>query len=401
MSQQYIKIGLLATLLGPFKVMGEEGVRGATLALAEFGHEVGGVPVELVVEGTNAVPQTAVDSAYLLFARQNIDFLVGPLSGNEGLAIRDYAKTVPDRVFINGTAASQDITLRNPADNFFSFSMHGVQWMAGLGTYAYGKLGYRRVVTIGEDYSYPHAQVAGFMLEFCRAGGEIINKVWLPLGTTDFRPFLLALEGEIDAIFVALAGRDAVNFLEQYAELGGNIPLIAGPSAVDTTVLGRKEDFPEHIIGVASAGSTAAGNPAPEWQKFVQAYRTEFPDGMAWPSATGYGYYVNMKAALLALQAVDCDLSNGQAKFKQALRSLEFETPTGLVKVDHNRQAIANNYVSVVDADEEGRLYTRLVEEIPCVNQTLGIPEDQYLALGPITAHNPTCEQIRALDNAV
>ncbi len=222
MSQQYIKIGLLATLLGPFKVMGEEGVRGATLALAEFGHEVGGVPVELVVEGTNAVPQTAVDSAYLLFARKNIDFLVGPLSGNEGLAIRDYAKTVPDRVFINGTAASQDITLRNPADNFFSFSMHGVQWMAGLGTYAYGKLGYRRVVTIGEDYSYPHAQVAGFMLEFCRAGGEIINKVWLPLGTTDFRPFLLALEGEIDAIFVALAGRDAVNFLEQYAQ----VPLI-------------------------------------------------------------------------------------------------------------------------------------------------------------------------------
>src|SRR5690349_6188527 len=145
MSEQRIKIGLLATLIGPFKTMGEEGVRGARLAVAEFGNAVNGIPVELVVEGTNAVPQTAADAAFLLFARQHIDFLVGPLSGNEGLAIRDYAKTVPDRVFVNGTAGSQDITLRDAAENFFSFSMHGVQWMAGLGTYVYEKLGYKKV----------------------------------------------------------------------------------------------------------------------------------------------------------------------------------------------------------------------------------------------------------------
>jgi branched-chain amino acid transport system substrate-binding protein len=54
-------------------------------------------------------------------------------------------------------------------------------------------------------------------------------------------------------------------------------------------------------------------------------------------------------------------------------------------------------YVKIVDRDQDGNLYTRLIEEIPSVNQTLGIPEAEYLKLGPISAANPTCEQIREI----
>ena len=80
---------------------------------------------------------------------------VGPLSGDEGLAVKDYAKTQPDVTFINGTSAAQDTTLRDPAPNFFRFSTEGAQWMAGLGDYAFEKKGYKKVVTIARGLFLP------------------------------------------------------------------------------------------------------------------------------------------------------------------------------------------------------------------------------------------------------
>src|SRR5712692_5989478 len=175
--QQTVKIGVLSTLIGPFAIMGEDAMRGAELAIAEFGGAIGDRPITLIKEGSNAIPDDAVDAARRLVESEQVDFMVGPVSGNEGLAVRDYARSQPNKTFLNGCSATQDTTLRNPAPNFFSFSTNGVQWMAGLGTHIYENLGYRRIVTIGEDYSYPHGQVGGLMLEFCAAGGRVVKKI--------------------------------------------------------------------------------------------------------------------------------------------------------------------------------------------------------------------------------
>src|SRR5450432_586297 len=329
MTQPQIKIGVLATLIGPFAEMGKDAVRGVELALAEFDSKICDIPIVLAVESTNAIPQSASEAAQALIERKSVDFIVGPLSGNEGLAVRDYAKSRPDRAFLNGNAGTQDITLRASAPNFFSFSTNGVQWMAGLGTYAYEVLGYQRVVTLAENYSYPHGQVGGFMVEFCRAGGHVVNKFWVPLGTTDFSSTIAALPTDIDAIFTALAGADAVKFLEQYKQAGGSAPILAGTSTADQTILSVQGPLAEHIVGMVSAGPIADNNPAPGWQGFVAHYRELFSDGLPFPSRVAYHYYLNTKAALLALQQVDADLSDGQARFQQTLASLKFESPNG------------------------------------------------------------------------
>ncbi|MEP7284727.1 MAG: ABC transporter substrate-binding protein [Chloroflexota bacterium] len=391
MTQSQIKIGVLTILVGPFTDMGKDGLRGVKQAVAEFGGAIGDKPIILTVESTNAVPDAASDAAQTLIEQQHVDFIVGPLSGNEGIAVREYAKTQPHKVFLNGNAGAQDITLRNSAPNFFSFSTNGVQWMAGLGTYAYQTLGYRRVVTLAENYSYPHGQVGGFMIEFCRAGGRVAKKFWVALGTSDFSEIIAALPKDIDAIFTALAGGDAVKFLAQYAQAGKTAPVLAGTSTADQTILNVKGKLSEQVIGVVSAGPTADDNPAPAWQNFVTAYRNSSSDALPFPSLVAYNYYVNTKAALLALRDADCDLSNDQVRFKQALTNLEFESPTGPIKLDHNRQAIGNIFITVVDKQDDGTLYTRLIKTVPNVNQTLGIPEDEYLQLGKLTADNPTC----------
>lgn len=130
-----IKVGILTTLYGPFAALGEDGLRGVKLALAEFGGKVAGHKIELVVEGSSAMPDVIVELAARLLDEQGVDFIIGPLSGSEGLAISRFAKTRPNHTFINGVSATQESTLHTRAPNFFSFSSNGVQWMAGLGRY--------------------------------------------------------------------------------------------------------------------------------------------------------------------------------------------------------------------------------------------------------------------------
>ncbi len=132
-----IVIGVLATLEGAFALFGEDAVRGVELAVAEFGGAIAGKKIRLVKESTDATPQVAREKARKLIEQDKVDLIVGPLSGDEGLALRDYAKTIPNKTIVNGTSAAQDTTLRDPAPNFFRFSTDGVQWMAGLGTYCY------------------------------------------------------------------------------------------------------------------------------------------------------------------------------------------------------------------------------------------------------------------------
>ncbi len=389
MTTDEIKIGALATLVGPYADAGKDGLRGLDMAVAEFGGEVAGKKLTVFKEGTNAMPENAEGMADVLLEQHQVDLMIAPLSGDEGLAIRDYAKQHLDKTFINGIAGAQDITLRNPAPNFFSFTSNGVQWMSGLAEYVYSVQGYKQVVTLAEDYSYPYGQVAGFSLQFCKLGGKIINRYWVPLGTSDYSEIVAAIPDQIDAIFVALGGTDAINFLKQYDETGRQTPLIGGTLSVDQTVLGTRGSLSDRLVGMASCGPIADNNPAPSWQNFVASYRKLFPKGLTSPSLFAWGYYVNTLAALTALRNVDGDLSEGQSRLQAMLRILELQTPTGKVKLDHNRNAISNNFLTMVDKRMDGSLYNKLVRIVPNVNQTLGIPENEYLKIGAFNRNNP------------
>ena len=392
-AQDSIKMGALATLEGAFTVLGEDGMRGVRLALEEFGYEAGGKKIELITGSSDASPDSAVRAARKLVEQDGVPILIGPLSGSEGLAVKDYAKTQPDVTFLNGTSAAQDTTLRQPAENFFRFSTDGAQWMAGLGEYVYNEKGYRKVAVLAEDYSFPYTQVFGFLEPFCRLGGEapIDARFWVPIGNKDYSSVIAALPDDVDAIYVALGGADAVNFLTQYEQAGGELPLIGGSITVDQTVLGSKGRARDFVIGTPSAGPISDTWDDPRWAAFVEAYKKQFPDGFPSPSLFAHGYYVNTKAALLALNEVGGDLSDGGKAYRAALSKLEFETPTGLVKLDERRQAIADIFLTEVIEGPDGNLLNKTIKVIPQVSQTLGLSYEQFLEYGQVGRENPRC----------
>src|ERR1700682_676606 len=296
-----IKVGLLATLEGAFTVLGQDGIRGAELALTEAGYKAGGKKIEIIKGSSDATPDSAVKAARKLVEQDHVAILIGPLSGDEGVAVKDYAKTQPNVTFVNGTSAAQDTTLRDPAPNFFRFTTDGAQWMAGLGTYAYEEKGYKKVATVAEDYSFPYTQVFGFMAEFCKAGGHVPSKSWVPIGNKDFSSVIAAIPADVDAVYVALGGADGVNFLTQYQQAGGSAPLIGGSITVDQTVLGSKGQKKTYASGTTSAGPIADNSDDPAWKKFVADYKAAYKDGFPPPACVAQGDSMSAHAGLLWL----------------------------------------------------------------------------------------------------
>ena len=388
--QETIKIGVLATLEGPFAAGGADGMRGAELALRERNGMAGGKKIELVKASSNAQPNVAVASARKLVEQDKVQILVGPLSGGEGIAVKDYSKTVPDITIINGSSGAQATTLVNPSPNFFRFNNEGAQWMVGLGAEAL-KRGYKKVALISEDYSFPYSQVQGFMGEYCKLGGKVTEKIWVPLGHKDFSTAIAKIPADVDALLVVLGGADAVNFLSQYEQAGGNKPMIGGSITVSQDVLNYKGKRRDALLGTLSAGPNADAYDAPEWKTFVASYKKNFPDGYPSPGLFAVNYYINMKAALDALDAVKGDLSGGQAKYREALTKLTLKGPTGTITLDQNRQAIGPNFITEVAKAADGSFYNKVVSRVEKVDQRLNLSQAEFDKMGIGTRDNPSC----------
>ncbi len=385
-----IKIGLLATLEGPFAAGGADGMRGAELAVKQRGGEVAGRKIEIIKASSNATPDVAVNAVRKLVEQDKVDIVVGPLSGSEGIAVKDYSKTQPQVTFINGGSGAQATTLVNPSPNFFRFNTEGAQWMVGLGKAAIDK-GYKRVMVIAEDYAFPYSQVQGFMAEYCRLGGKVPVKAWVPLGGKDYSSVIARIPKDVDALLVVLGGADAVNFLNQYEAAGGDKPMMGGSITVSQDVLNYRGKRRDSLVGTISAGPLADSFDGADWKAFVADYQKNYPvsaGGYPSPSLFALVYYTNMKATLDALDAVKGDLSGGHAKYREALSKLELRMPTGTVRLDSNRQAIGTTFVTEVVKDSKGELTTRVLRKVDNVDQLLGIPKDQF-KIG--TRDEPNC----------
>ena len=114
------------------------------------------------------------------------DVMVGPLSGDEAVAVANYAKAHPTKTFIIGTAGSQDPTMQIAPKNMFRYHGDGAQWNAGIGEIAYKRLGWRNAAIIMDDYSFGWTSAAGMIADFCAIGGKITKRVFPPLNTTDY-----------------------------------------------------------------------------------------------------------------------------------------------------------------------------------------------------------------------
>ncbi|RYE82864.1 MAG: ABC transporter substrate-binding protein, partial [Hyphomicrobiales bacterium] len=349
-AQEKLKIGVLATLSGALTSGGEDGVRGAQIALKQRGGKIAGREVEFIIAATDASPDSALRAARKLVEQDKVQVILGPLSGSEGIAMRDYSKTVPNVTVIDASSGALETTYVNPSPNYFRFNSNGAMWMAGLGEYVFKDKGYKKLAVIGEDYSFPYTQVFGFALGYCKAGGQIVQRQWVPLGTKDFGSVIANIPDDVDAVFLGLGGGDAVNFLNQYGQTGGKAKFVGGSIMVDQTVLSSRGAAKKLLVGTPSSGGVADAWDDPKWKAWVKAYQDAFPADkrFASPSLFATNYYNAFNGIATGLEKVNADLSDGGAKFRAELAKVELDAPNGPIKLDDDRQAIATTFITEV-----------------------------------------------------
>src|SRR2546428_8272659 len=99
-------------------------------------------------------------------------------------------------------------------------------------------------MVIAEDYGFPYSQVQGFMTEYCKLGGKVPVKAWVPLGGKDYASVIARIPKDVDALAGVLGGADPGNFLNQYEQAGGGNPIIRGPDTLCHEIPDNKRQRP-------------------------------------------------------------------------------------------------------------------------------------------------------------
>jgi branched-chain amino acid transport system substrate-binding protein len=375
-----IKIGVLTTCGGPFALFEQESLSGAKYALIKYAGgkaagtgpqdqvnnaTVAGKPVQIAFGCSDATPDKAVAEARRLVENVGVKILLGPLSGDEGIAVANYAKTQSGVTFVNGTSGAQATTLTVKAPNFFRFGGDGAQWMAGLGTYAFKALHWHKAAIIGEDYSYPYTQAAGFVSEFCALGGNVTARVWAPLTTTDWSSYVSKLPRDVDGVLFLTGGTNTINVLKSYTQTGGKVEghALGGSSVMDPTAFA----VGNQMAGLAGGSPVPLGGSAAGWSSYVSGMNSAYPKAPA-DSLFTVLYYNGMQAIIEALKETKGKVG---APLQSALGKLKPTFPNGSVTLDANRNSIEPAYVEQV-VDNGGKLGFKDIKTIPSVKQDFG-----------------------------
>ncbi len=380
-----IKVALLVPQTGPLSANGKDMINGLTLFLEEQGSRLAGREVKLILEDSEGKPATGLTKARGLVEEQGIHVLIGPLSAAVGYAVAPYVdgKKVPT---IFPIVSAEDITQRKRSPYIIRTGWSSAQPSHPFGKWAHDTLGYKRVAMIGYDFAFGWEVAAGFHRTFEEAGGQVVQKLWPPLGTADFGPYLAQLRRDVDAIYAVFSGADALRFARQYSDAGlkARLPLIGGGTFTDEHVLRTMGD---EALGIVTALHYSAALPNPANRKFAQAYEAKYRQV---PSYYSEGTYVAGIALKAALEATGGDVENVD-RFVAALRKVDLsDAPRGPMRFDDFGNPIQNIYVRKVER-VGGRLQNTVIHTVPAVSQFWTYKPEDFLRNPVYSRDYPPC----------
>ena len=361
-----VKVAIMSDCKGAFGAHYENDIGGAQAAFAQYaggkpksrskpsagmtGIKVGNTSVNIVGYGCgDDTAATAIKETRRLMEGLKADVMVGPLSGDEAVTVANYAKTHLTKTFVIGTAGSQDPTMQIAPKNVFRYHGDGAQWNAGLGEILYKRLGWRRAAIIMDDYSFGWTSAAGIIADFCAIGGTITKRVFPPLNTTDYAPYVQQLPSanQVDGYFWVVGGTGTGASLKAFEQakgklkpnqLSGNLFLIDGAAATEVA--------PLYVGSYVGGFGTAPGLKTGQAKKYEAAIAKWYgPAKLPAPSGFVYNYY---NAAWALVRGLQGSAGATGAKLNAAMprtNASGYEiSDKGNVKLDSRRQAIQDQF---------------------------------------------------------
>ena len=367
-----VKIGLLTVKTGPLAQGGIQMEQGIATLLKEKSNTLAGIKVELLVADTGGNPAGAKTKAQELVERDKVNVILGPLAAFELLAITDYVRdnTTP----LISLAAAEDVTQRKANPFVIRPSATSGQCSHAIGDYAAKELKLQRMATISDDFAFGHEQMSAFQRVYEDAGGKVVKKLWPPLVTPDYTPFIAQI-GSVDGVFNGFAGSNPVKFMRAYADLGlkARIPLLAGWTAMDDALL---KSLGDEAVGVLSASYYSAAHDSESNKRFVAAMAKDYN---VLPGGYSAGMYVAGQCVEAAIAALSGKADDRKALAEALHRISIADTPRGPVKFDQYGNVVGDVFIRRCDK-KDGQLVNTVIKTYPNVSQFWTYEEKAFLA---------------------
>src|SRR5690242_14503401 len=365
-----VKIGLLTVKTGPLAQGGFQMEQGTALFLKHTGNKLGERPAELIVADTGGSPAGTRTKTQELIERDHVDMIFGPLAAFELLAISDYA--AQHKCPILSLAAAEDMTQRKPNPYFVRSSATSAQPMHPLADYVAKELKYKSVITVTEDFAFGYEQMGGFQRVFEGDGGKVVKKLWPPIVTPDYTPYLAQLSG-VDAVVSGFAGSNPLKFMKQYKDQGLSLPIIAGSVAMDDALL---KSFGDEAVGTISCSGYTADLDTPSNKKFVEGMVADYGNI---PGIYAAGLYLSGMVAEAALEKTGGKTDDKEG-FIAAMRGVSLtDTPRGPFHFDHLGNVVGNAFIRRCER-KNGKLVNTTIKTYKDVGQFWTFDEKWFLA---------------------
>jgi branched-chain amino acid transport system substrate-binding protein len=385
-AQKPIKFGFMAPLTGPAAQVGKDMMDGLKMYFEENGYQLGGRKLELIVEDSQGRPEVALNKLRKYIESDQVDFVGGEAFAHIALAMAPKADEykIP---MIFPVAASDDLTQRLRNKWVVRTGWTGSQPSHPFGEWVTKNTKYRRVVTIAADYAFGWEVVGGFQRTFEESGGQVIQKLWVPLNVADWAPYLSQIRRDADAVFALAVAAAQLRFPKQYEDAGlkGRLPLIAGAVSFDESALPRMGD---EALGGLSPLMYSAALDTPAMKEWVKKYKAKYGKVPSYYSETCYttGRWLD-----IAAKAVGGKVEDREA-FLTAIRKVEMpDALRGPLKLDTYGNPIQNIYIRKVER-KDGELQNTVIYTYPTVSQFWKWNPEEYMKQPPYTRDYPPCK---------
>jgi branched-chain amino acid transport system substrate-binding protein len=373
------KIGLLTVKTGPLAQGGIQMEQGVSVFLKDKANTLAGRKIEFISADTGGNPAGAKTKAQELIERDKVNVIIGPLAAFELLAITDYVRESATPLI--SMAAAEDVTQRRANPFLIRTSASSAQCCHVLGDYAAKELKYKRAATIAEDTAFGYEQMAGFLRVFEEDGGKVVKKLWPPLVTPDYTPYIAQI-ANVDCLVSGFAGSNPVKFMRAYSDLGlkGKIPMLAGWTAIDDALL---RSLGDEALGVISAHWYSADFDSPANKRFVAAMQKDY--GVL-PGGYSAGLYIAGQCIEAAMEKLGGKADDRKA-LAEALHQVSLaDTPRGPVRFDQYGNVIGDVFIRKCER-KNGQLVNTVIKRYPNVTQFWTYDEKAFIA-APVYARD-------------
>jgi branched-chain amino acid transport system substrate-binding protein len=385
-----LRIGFLAPTTGIFAQVGKDMANGFELYSSEVKGDFAGATVKFILEDEQGKPPVGVLKAEKLTRQDKVHILIGGLLASTGYAIAPVS-TREKVVYLASVPAADDLTQRDIAKYPY---LVRTSWTSSQPHHPFGEWaceqGYKRVVAIAADYAFGYEVVGGFQKAFEDCGGKIVQKIWPPLGTIDFGPYIPTIKQGADAIFSLMVGPMSLQFPKQLAAAGVKKPVLGGGTSYDEFVLPSMGD---EVIGHVSPLQYSAAIDTPQNAAFVRKYREKY--GKV-PSYYSESNYTTAQMIHEVMKKTGGKWPGGE-EFVKMISALKMEAVRGPVSFDEFRNPIQNIYIKKVEKKkmfgyDKDELWNTVIKTYPNVGQFWKYGKEAFLKQPVYSRDFPPCQ---------